>query len=106
MSAWRRSPTVALTLTGVFLVIQFSVPVSRLGEQENAQRFGWQMFSTLKPQPEFTLHTEDSNEPVDLTEILARVRDDLSLKQEIPEYLCTTVPDAVRVTWDDQEHQC
>lgn len=105
MSMWRESPTVALTLTALFLVIQLGIPASRLGEKD-ARRFGWQMFATLNHQPEFTVHTENSSEPVDLADVLVRVRDDLALVNSVPAHLCATFPDAEKITWEGGEYRC
>ena len=106
MSEWRKSPAVALVIMTLFLILQLGVPLTRIGEHEMAQRFGWQMFSVLSQEIEFTVHTADSSETIDLDDIMARVRADLPLEEEVPPHLCKTTPEAVRVTWEGGEFQC
>lgn len=108
MSEWRSSRVVALVTISLFIVIQLAIPATRMGDHERAQRFGWQMFSSLVEQVEFEVLIEDSAEPIqiDLREVTARVRDDLSLLEAVPDHLCETVPDAIAVRWQNGIQRC
>lgn len=106
MSEWRKSPAVALVIMTLFLILQLGVPLTRIGEHRMAQRFGWQMFSVSSQEVEFTVHTADTGEAIELDAIVARIRADLPLEEKVPPHLCEITPEAVRVTWDDGEHRC
>lgn len=106
MDEWRSSPAIAILAIALFLTIQLAIPLSRLGDYDNSQRFGWQMFSTHVERIIFTVHTDATSSEVDLNEILARVRGDLPLTELVPPHLCRVTPDAERVTWSDEAYPC
>lgn len=108
MSGWRSSRVVAIVTISLFILAQLAIPISRMGDNERAQRFGWQMFSSLVEQVEFEVLVENSADPlkIDLREITARVRDDLPLIEVVPDHLCATVPDATLVRWRGGQQQC
>lgn len=106
MREWRKSPVVALVAIALFAILQVTIPLMRLDDDARAQRFGWQMFSTYSPQIEFTVNTQEGTEPVDIDEIVARLRADLPLEEVVPPYICETTPSALEVTWDGQEYEC
>jgi hypothetical protein len=105
VSSWRRSPVVALIVTSVFLVVQLSIPLSQLSS-DFANRFGWQMFSTTRPVPEFVVETSHERVEISLNDYMARVRADIDIAEELPPHLCQVVPGAQSVTWDDGEYRC
>ena len=105
MSSWRRSPVVAVVAMSLFLVVQLAIPISRVGE-EGPRRFGWQMFSTAQTSPEFVVTTETGDEAIDLSDYMARERADIDLQSLLPSHLCSTVPGAISVTWEDGQHRC
>lgn len=106
MVEWRKSRVVAMVSVVLFGIIQLTVPISRLGEDENAQRFGWQMFSSYQPSIEFTVNTSDGSQVVDLEEITARFRADLDLEALVPPFICDQVSSAQSVNWNGQTHRC
>ena len=105
MSDWRRSSTVAVIAVSLFIMVQLAIPLFRVGNQD-LQRFGWQMYSSARPSPEFTVYTTTGSETIDLEQYMARIRLDISLEELMPPHLCAVVPGAESVTWDDSVHQC
>ena len=106
MTEWRKSPTVAVVGVALFVIVQIAIPISRMGDAEQAQRFGWQMFSTVGEATEFTVHTPTGTVVIDLEEVMARARADIPLAELLPPHLCDTVEGAEFVTWDDKRYQC
>lgn len=106
MSAWRRSPVIALLIVSVFLVVQLAIPISRLGHHQPTVRFGWQMFSVAIPAPEFVVATTNGDVSIDLEDYMARVRGDIDIEALLPPHLCQVVQGAIRVTWADGSYEC
>ena len=106
MTEWRKSRTVAAASVALFVILQLAIPLGRIGDAEQIQRFGWQMFSTLGEPIEFTVHTSTGSLVIDLEEVMARVRGDIPLEELLPPHLCSTVEGAETVTWDDKRHEC
>ncbi len=103
---WQRSPTIAAAVVGLWLAVQLVVPIWRL-TSDGQDRFAWRMFSTFEARPTYVVHTGDEERIVDLEAVTARLRGDLDLVAHLPEHLCITVPEAVRITWDDDgEYAC
>ena len=105
MTRWRQSSVVAIIGIGLFLAIQLAIPLARLGS-DDAARFGWQMFATVGPPVEFTVHTDSGSELIDLDAYMARVRGDISLEDLLPPHLCNTIDNASSVTWDQSSFEC
>ena len=106
MIEWRKSPTVTAVSVALFVILQLAIPISRMGDTEQAQRFGWQMFSTVGESFEFTVQTLTGNLVIDLEEVMARARGDIPLEELLPPHLCETVEGAETVTWDDKSYKC
>jgi hypothetical protein len=106
MSAWRRSPLVAVVVLVLFLLIQAAVPISRLGDHERADRFGWQMFSVHTEAPRFVVVTNHGTTEISLGDYMARVRGDIDIVDAMPPHLCEIVDGAVRVTWQTGSFEC
>ena len=106
MTEWRKSSTVAAVGVALFVVLQLAIPISRMGDGEQAQRFGWQMFSTVGESFEFTVHTSTGSLVIDLEEVMARARGDIPLEELLPPHLCDTVEGAENITWDDKRYEC
>ena len=87
-------------------MVQVAVPISRIGEGDRSQRFGWQMFATVSNAPAFTVETRSGVQNVDLDSYLARVRGDLDLSVLLPPFLCEEVEGAISVSWDEQTYRC
>lgn len=104
-NSWRSSPVVALVVIALFFAVQLALPSSRLGDPA-ASRFGWQMFSTYQEEIEFTVNTAEGSRVVDLRELTAQFRVELPLDELVPDHLCRTVPGAISVTVDGEEHRC
>lgn len=97
----------AVTIVSLFFLIQLGVPSLRLAAEETSvQRFGWQMFSSFSPEIEFTVHTPDGSQIVDIQAITARLRSDIDFESLLPPHLCETVTGAERVTWEDEVFRC
>lgn len=105
MAGWRRSPAVAVLVIAVFLVVQLAVPLSRLGT-DSPRRFGWQMFSIARHSPQFVVATETGEIEIEVSDFMARVRADVDLVALLPQHLCSVVPGAEVVTWEDGVHRC
>ncbi|MFP3881064.1 MAG: hypothetical protein ACLFWH_01955 [Actinomycetota bacterium] len=106
MGEWRRSSVVALVAICLFAVVQFTIPMSRLGPPHVPERFAWQMFSNVPNSPMFEVETASGTEEVDVGRYLAQERADLDLTDSLPEHLCEAAPEAIRVTWEKGEHKC
>lgn len=106
VSEWRKSPMVAGIAVALFVLIQLAIPISRLGDHDRAERFGWQMFSVSVPAPTLTVVTGSGEEEVVLEDYMARVRSDIDIIALMPPHLCEVVEDSVAVIWDEGSHQC
>lgn len=105
MSDWRRNRLAAGLIIGAFVIVQLAVPISRLGAGDPA-RFGWQMYSSARPSPQFVVETADGDIAVDLDDYLAARRVEIDVSDALPEHLCSVVDGAIRVTWEDGAHEC
>jgi len=106
MNDWRKSPTVALLGIALFATVQLAVPLSRIAFDAGPRRFGWQMYASVQPSPEFTVHTLSGSETIDLDDFMARVRLDLPLEELMPPHLCEVTPGAESITWVDSVFEC
>ena len=105
MDSWRRSRVVAAVAISLYLIVQVTIPITRLNDTEGGTRFGWHMFSGAKGIPEFVVETVDGNERVNLGDYMARIRVDVDLTG-LPALLCDNVPGARVVIWDEREFRC
>jgi hypothetical protein len=103
---WRTSRPTAALLIALFLIIQLTLPISRLGD-DSAKRFGWQMFSKSSTPPGFVVRMNDGAEvEISLDDYTAILRADIALIDRMPPHLCAIMPDALSVTWQTGEFQC
>ncbi len=83
----------------VFVLIMASMialPLVQLSA--GADRFGWRMFSQVKPLPEFTVVDSSGDETlVDAAVYTANLRGDIDFGVALPPHLCSVIPDAVAV---------
>lgn len=105
MRDWRRSRLIAGLVIGVFLLVQLSIPLSRMGD-ESARRFGWQMFSSASSTPEFVVTTDTGEVEIDVGDFMAMIRADVDIVTLIPPHLCQVVPEARSVTWEEGSYEC
>ena len=105
MTGWRRSRLVASIVIVAFVIVQLAIPLSRFGD-DTARRFGWQMFSTSSPAPDFVVVTSTNEVDIALGDYLAMRRADVDFTEHMPPHLCAAVPDAQQVTWDDGSYEC
>lgn len=105
MAGWRRASATAVLVVALFLIVQLAVPISRFGD-DSTRRFGWQMFSLVRPSPQFVVTTSTGEVEIDLSEYMARVRDDVDVVALLPPHLCLVIRGAENVTWEDGSHQC
>jgi len=105
MTGWRRSRLVASIVIAAFLIVQLAVPLSRFGD-DTARRFGWQMFSSSSPAPDFVVVTSTDDIDIVLDDYLAMRRADVDFAEYMPPHLCSVVPDAQQVTWDGGSYAC
>lgn len=105
MAGWRRSPAIAGLVVASFLIVQLVVPISRFGD-DSTRRFGWQMFSLARPSPQFVVTTSTGDIEIALSDYMARVRADVDVTLLLPPHLCSVIPGADYVTWEDGSHQC
>ena len=101
---WRKSRNAAVIGVTVFLILQLAIPISRIGD--DARRFGWQMFSTAQRAPQFVVITESGEIDIENGDYLAKSRADLDLETLLPPHLCSVVPDAISIRWDEGEFEC
>ena len=106
MAEWRKYRTVAAAGVALFVVLQLAVPISRLGDGNQTERFGWQMFSRVGDPIDFTVHTSTGSLVIDLEQVMARTRADIPLEALLPPHRCNTVDGAESVTWDDKGYEC
>ena len=95
-----------MIVIAVFLTVQLTLPIGRLGPHESARRFGWQMFSVAREDPTFVVATDSGQSVIDLNDYMAGARGDVDIVGFLPPHLCSVVPGAVRVTWDSGEYRC
>ncbi len=89
----------SILFCAAFLAVQVAVPAWQLSQPRPA-RFGWQMYSGIKPQPRMFTITEDGGQrEVDLRRHVGYQRIDLDYVAFLPPHLCQTIPgvQAVRV---------
>lgn len=106
MTSWRRSGVTAVIVISAFLIVQLTIPISRIGVHENALRFGWQMFSTARETPAFVVETPEGSIEIDINEYMAGARGDVDIIGGMPQHLCQVVPGAVRIKWESGEYRC
>ena len=105
MSDWRLSRVATAVAIVVFLAVQLAIPISRFGD-EGARRFGWQMFSSAGQEPHFVVTTSTEELEIDLEDYMAMIRVDVDIAGLMPEHLCSVIPEAIEVDWEDGHHQC
>ncbi len=83
----------------VFVLILASMIVMPLVQlSAGADRFGWRMFSQVKPLPQFTVVDSSGGELlIDPTGYTANLRGDIDYGKALPPHLCSVIPDAVAV---------
>lgn len=106
MSSWRKSGRIASVAAGLIILVQFAVPISRLVDEDKATRFGWQMFSGSRAFPQLVVETPEGDVDIALSDFLIRQRVEIDVVQVLPPFLCSEIPNAVSVRWDDGEYQC
>jgi len=106
VTGWRKSRWVAAVATAAVLALQVSIPITRLGQHDVAERFGWQMFSAARPPIEFVVHTTEGEVEVTVEHHFARLRSDLPVAELLPPRLCEEVDGAESVTWDGNTYRC
>lgn len=95
----------ALVFT-VVLAAQLGIPVSRLGNTDSAQRFGWQMFSGSKAFPQLVVVTASGERDIRTVDYLLRARVEIDLIEALPPHLCEVISDAASIRWDDGSYRC
>jgi hypothetical protein len=103
---WRQAQPWALVVVLLILATQFALPISRLLDDDEASRFGWQMFSGSKAFPELAVQTDEGEIDILLSDYLVRERVEIDVAAVLPPHLCAVVPGAIRVMWDDGEFRC
>ncbi len=89
----------AIIRAGVFVVLlAVMVALPLLQISEGADRFGWRMFSQVRPLPDFVVvdgsGIETSVAPVEFT---AALRGDIPFETALPPHLCSVFPGTVTV---------
>lgn len=105
MVGWRKSTVVAALVTAMFVLVQLAIPLSRLDDQ-STYRFGWQMYSLARPAPQFIVSTSAQTMDIELSDYMAQVRADVNVDALLPDHLCSVIPGAKSVTWEDGAHEC
>ncbi len=106
VSSWRSS-RLALVLFCLILLVQVSIPASRLNQHDLAPRFGWQMFSVRVVAPTIEVTNDDgSTRTIELEDKMARVRADIDIARHMPAHLCATIDNAVTLAIDGVEIKC
>jgi hypothetical protein len=103
---WTTSKKWAATFFVLFFGIQLALPTLRLFADGPMQRFGWQMYSGVRIQPEFSIeHSDGRVEPVKLSDYVAYSRDEVELDERLSAHICRCRKDAkaVRVKFADRE---
>lgn len=90
----------------LFLAVHLAVPISRLGSQEVAARFAWQMFSIAREAPQFVVVTDSETHDVSLDDFMAGARGEVDTERLMPPHLCEVFPGAIRVTWQSGVYEC
>jgi len=95
----------AIVFTAV-LAAQLGIPLSRLGADDQAQRFGWQMFSGSRGFPQFIVVTATGEKEIKAGDFLLRSRVEIDVVSALPPHLCAVIEGAVTVTWDKGSYRC
>ena len=108
MSGWRWNRRTATVIVACVLAIQIATPLSVLifGPDDYPGRFGWQMYATSPQANKYTVHTDAGAEDVTASQFMAVPRADLPLEALLPPHLCQVIDGAIRVTWEEGEHEC
>lgn len=85
----------------LFVAVQLSIPISRLGAHDTTPRFGWQMFSSGRASPDFRVVTIDGVLEIESADYMASPRSDIDVTSLMPKHLCAVVSQAIRVTWSE-----
>lgn len=101
---WRRSRLAAAIVIAFFFAVQLAIPIGRLDGE--SQRFGWQMFSSASLRGHFVVTTADGQMDIDVEDYVAAVRAEVDVDRLLPVHLCSTIPGAEIVTWDNGSHEC
>lgn len=95
-----RRPRLVIVVCAAILAVQLLIPLHQLGQPRPA-RWGWQMYSTIRPRSTFTVLLADGSAyAVDPRDYVPHIRTEIDLDPLLPAYLCRTVPGivAVRIT--------
>ena len=105
MADWRKTRWAAFLVIGCFVLVQLTLPLTRIGA-DDPTRFGWQMYSSPRPLPDFFIVTSTGEVPVDVSEHTASIRVESDYVAVLPPHLCAVTPDAVRISWDGGGYEC
>ena len=87
MTGLVRDRVVAITSLVLFVVVQLVVPISRFTSDE-AERFGWQMFSKNVKAPVVQVEANGELQRIELEDYMARVRADIVPSQRCSRAIC------------------
>lgn len=93
---WSLSRVAAVLFFVAYLILQTAIPLRQLASSEPA-RFGWQMYSRARIQPEFALVTPAGEVPVEMERYLLRLRREIAFERYLPPHLCRVHPEASAV---------
>lgn len=92
-----RHPRLVVAFMLTILAAQILIPARQLTMSRPA-RWGWQMYSAVRPSGEYRIVTRDgSGREVKVADYVANWRGELDLPAVLPEHLCRTIPDAIAV---------
>lgn len=103
---WRKNRVVTGAVLLAFLAVQLAIPITRLSS-ERGERFGWQMYSAVKPAPDFeVISAGGERAAIDLDDYVVSPRLDVDITGHLPQHLCTVIPRAVEVSWEVGSYRC
>ena len=86
-------------VVALVVLVQVAVPIWVLAEEQRPARFGWQMYAGVVSPLEITLVTRDgTHRTVARSEVLGRIRPELSYERRLAHHVCRRYPAAVAVT--------
>ncbi|MDH3192850.1 MAG: hypothetical protein OEY55_01510 [Acidimicrobiia bacterium] len=93
---WKATELARTALFVLVLASMIALPLMQLSS--GADRFGWRMFSQVKPLPTFTVVDSTGSESIiDPAAYTANLRGDVDYGKALPPHLCLVVPDVVTV---------
>lgn len=106
MTQWRTSHLVAGVVIALFLIVQLTIPIVQAGS-DAPERFAWQMFSKGESAPDFVIVLSNGEtQPIELADYVAAGRAEIDYDEYMPPHLCSVIPDAVEITWEEGAHRC